>query len=40
MAKTSQKVRQSRQPKYKTRGYNRCRNCGGRSSGGDISGNK
>ena len=25
MAKTSQKVRQRRTPKYKTRGYNRCR---------------
>ena len=28
MAKTSQKVRQARTPKYKTRGYTRCRNCG------------
>ena len=28
MAKTSQKVRQQRTPKFKTRGYNRCRNCG------------
>ena len=28
MAKTSQVVRQQRKPKYKTRGYNRCRQCG------------
>ena len=28
MAKTSQKVAQQRPPKYKTRGYNRCRKCG------------
>ncbi len=28
MAKTSQRVRQSRPPKFKTRGYNRCRRCG------------
>ena len=28
MAKTSQKVRQARPPKYKSRGYNRCRRCG------------
>ena len=28
MAKTSQKVRQSRKPKFKVRGYNRCRKCG------------
>jgi small subunit ribosomal protein S14 len=28
MAKTSQKVRQGRKPKFKTRGYNRCRRCG------------
>ncbi len=28
MAKTSQKVAQKRVPKYKTRGYNRCRRCG------------
>ena len=28
MAKTSQRVRQERAPKYKTRGYNRCRRCG------------
>ena len=28
MAKTSQRVRQQRVPKYKTRGYTRCRNCG------------
>ena len=28
MAKTSQRVRQQRTPKYKTRGYTRCRNCG------------
>jgi large subunit ribosomal protein L5 len=28
VAKTSQKVRQQRKPKYKTRGYNRCRRCG------------
>ena len=28
MAKTSQKVRQRRPAKYKTRAYNRCRNCG------------
>ena len=28
MAKTSQRVRQQRVPKYKTRGYSRCRNCG------------
>ena len=28
MAKTSQRVRQSRPNKYKTREYNRCRRCG------------
>ena len=28
MAKTSQIVRQARKSKYKTRGYNRCRQCG------------
>jgi small subunit ribosomal protein S14 len=28
MAKTSQRVRQQRPPKFKTRGYNRCRKCG------------
>jgi small subunit ribosomal protein S14 len=28
MAKTSQRVRQARTPKYKTRGYKRCRKCG------------
>ncbi|MBA3301250.1 MAG: 30S ribosomal protein S14, partial [Thermoleophilaceae bacterium] len=28
MAKTSQRVRQQRTPKYKTRGYNRCKKCG------------
>ncbi|MBA2507110.1 MAG: type Z 30S ribosomal protein S14 [Thermoleophilaceae bacterium] len=28
MAKTSQWVRQQRTPKYKTRGYNRCKRCG------------
>ncbi|MDR1496328.1 MAG: 30S ribosomal protein S14, partial [Clostridiales Family XIII bacterium] len=28
MAKTSQKVRQQRKPKYKTRAYTRCRICG------------
>ena len=28
MAKTSQRVRQRRSPKFKTRGYNRCRRCG------------
>jgi small subunit ribosomal protein S14 len=28
MAKTSQRVRQRRKPKYKSRGYNRCRRCG------------
>ena len=28
MAKTSQRVRQRRKPKFKTRGYNRCRRCG------------
>ena len=28
MAKTSQRVRQQRTPKYKTRGYTRCRRCG------------
>ena len=28
MAKTSQRVRQPRTPKYKTRNYNRCRRCG------------
>ena len=28
MAKTSQRVRQQRPPKYKTRGYTRCRRCG------------
>ena len=28
MAKTSQKVRQGRTPKYKTRANNRCRRCG------------
>jgi small subunit ribosomal protein S14 len=28
MAKVSQIVRQRRTPKYKTRGYTRCRRCG------------
>ena len=28
MAKTSQIVRQQRPPKFKTRGYTRCRRCG------------
>ena len=28
MAKTSQWVRQKRGSKYKTRNYNRCKNCG------------
>jgi small subunit ribosomal protein S14 len=28
MAKTSKIVRQQRPPKYKTRGYNRCKRCG------------
>jgi len=28
MAKLSQRVRQQRTPKYKTRGYSRCRRCG------------
>jgi small subunit ribosomal protein S14 len=28
MAKTSQRVRQQRPSKYKTRDYNRCRKCG------------
>ena len=28
MAKTSQKVRQGRKPKFKTRAYSRCRRCG------------
>ena len=28
MAKTSQKVRQRRTPKFKTRAYNRCKRCG------------
>lgn len=28
MAKTSLRVKASRPPKYKTRGYNRCRRCG------------
>jgi small subunit ribosomal protein S14 len=28
VAKTSQRVRQQRTPKYKTRGYTRCRRCG------------
>jgi small subunit ribosomal protein S14 len=28
MAKTSQVVKQRREPKYKTRAYNRCRRCG------------
>ncbi|RYG46817.1 type Z 30S ribosomal protein S14 [bacterium] len=28
MAKTSQRVRQARPPKYPTRGYSRCRKCG------------
>ena len=28
MAKTSQKVRQRRKAKYKTREYNRCKRCG------------
>ncbi len=28
MAKTSQKVRQQRGSKYKTRNYNRCKRCG------------
>ena len=28
MAKTSQVVKASRPPKFKTRGYNRCRRCG------------
>ena len=32
MAKTSQRVRQARPPKFKTRGYTRCRRCGGARS--------
>lgn len=28
MAKTSLKVKQSREPKFPTRGYTRCRKCG------------
>jgi small subunit ribosomal protein S14 len=28
MAKTSQRVKQSRPAKYKSREYNRCKNCG------------
>ncbi len=28
MAKTSLKVKQSREPKFKSRGYTRCRKCG------------
>ncbi|MCW2989006.1 MAG: type ribosomal protein [Solirubrobacterales bacterium] len=28
MAKTSQKVRQGRKAKFKSRSYNRCRRCG------------
>ena len=28
MAKTSQRVAQKRTPKFKTRGYSRCRKCG------------
>jgi small subunit ribosomal protein S14 len=28
MAKTSQWVRQKSEPKFKTRGYNRCKRCG------------
>lgn len=28
MAKTSMKVKQQRQPKYKVQGYNRCKICG------------
>ena len=28
MAKTSQKVRQKRKPKYSSRAHNRCRRCG------------
>jgi small subunit ribosomal protein S14 len=28
MAKTSQKVKQSRKAKFKSREYNRCRRCG------------
>ena len=28
MAKLSQRVRQARTPKYKTRSYTRCRRCG------------
>ncbi len=28
MAKTSQRVKQARPAKYKTRAYNRCRRCG------------
>ena len=28
MAKTSLRVKQSRTPKYPTRGYSRCRRCG------------
>ncbi len=28
MAKVSQRVRQARTPKFKTRGYSRCRRCG------------
>jgi small subunit ribosomal protein S14 len=28
VAKTSQRVRQQRTPKYKTRAYTRCRRCG------------
>ena len=33
MAKLSQRVRQQRTPKYKTRGYTRCRRCGRRALG-------
>jgi small subunit ribosomal protein S14 len=32
MAKTSLRVKQQRTPKYKTRGYTRCRRCGRRRS--------
>ena len=28
MAKKSQIIRQQREPKYRTRGYSRCRRCG------------
>lgn len=30
MAKTCWEVKQSRKPKFKSRGYNRCQNCGRR----------